>query len=102
MGKKSGKHYTLMTEAGERIKDRADVWQEYPRPQMKREKWCSLNGIWELDGMPVRVPFPPESVLAGYAGEVKERVVCDYVGAMTDRFAIAKYEELFIPKSWHG
>ena len=35
-------------------------------------------------------------------GEAKERVVCDYVGAMTDRFAIAKYEELFIPKSWHG
>ena len=35
-------------------------------------------------------------------GEAKERIVCDYVGAMTDRFAIAKYEELFIPKSWHG
>lgn len=35
-------------------------------------------------------------------GEPKERVVCDYVGAMTDRFAIAKYEEIFIPKSWHG
>lgn len=35
-------------------------------------------------------------------GEAKERVVCDYVGAMTDRFAIAKYEELFIPRSWHG
>ena len=35
-------------------------------------------------------------------GEAKERVVCDYVGAMTDRFAISKYEELFIPKSWHG
>ncbi len=35
-------------------------------------------------------------------GEAKERIVCDYIGAMTDRFAIAKYEELFIPKSWHG
>ncbi len=35
-------------------------------------------------------------------GETKERIVCDYVGAMTDRFAIAKYEELFIPRSWHG
>ncbi len=35
-------------------------------------------------------------------GESEDRVVCDYIAAMTDRFAIAKYEELFIPKSWHG
>ena len=34
-------------------------------------------------------------------GEPREKVVCDYVGAMSDRFAIAKYEELYIPKSWH-
>lgn len=35
-------------------------------------------------------------------GECRERVVCDYVGAMTDRFAIAQYEEIYIPKCWHG
>lgn len=34
-------------------------------------------------------------------GEAPEIIVCDYVGAMTDRFAIAQYNELFIPKSWH-
>ena len=34
-------------------------------------------------------------------GQPKERVVCDYVGAMSDRFAIAKYEEIYIPKTWH-
>lgn len=33
-------------------------------------------------------------------GEPKEQVVCDYVGAMSDRFAIAVYEEIYIPKSW--
>ena len=33
-------------------------------------------------------------------GEAKEQVVCDYVGAMTDRFAIATYNEIYIPKSW--
>ena len=33
-------------------------------------------------------------------GEPRERVVCDYVGAMSDRFAIAVYEDLYIPKSW--
>ena len=33
-------------------------------------------------------------------GEPRERVVCDYIGAMTDRFAIAQYEEIYIPKCW--
>ena len=33
-------------------------------------------------------------------GEPREQVICDYVGAMTDRFAIAVYEEIYIPKSW--
>lgn len=35
-------------------------------------------------------------------GEPIEKIVCDYISAMTDRFAIAVYEELYIPKSWHG
>ncbi len=35
-------------------------------------------------------------------GEPKEKVLCDYIGAMTDRFAIAKYEEIYIPKCWRG
>lgn len=33
-------------------------------------------------------------------GEPREQVVCDYIAAMTDRFAIATYEEIYIPKSW--
>ena len=33
-------------------------------------------------------------------GEPLEQVVCDHVGAMTDRYAIAVYEDIYIPKSW--
>ena len=33
-------------------------------------------------------------------GEKKERVVCDYIAGMTDRYAIAKFEEYFMPKAW--
>lgn len=33
-------------------------------------------------------------------GEPEEKIVCDYIAAMTDRFAISKYEEIYIPKSW--
>ena len=74
MGKKAGNHFILMTEAGEKIKGLEDVWQAYPRPQMKRDKWLSLNGMWELDGHSVRVPFVPESILAEYPGVVKEHM----------------------------
>lgn len=46
----------------------------------------------------------PQEYLTGMEqrGDSKERIVCDYIGAMTDRFAISLYEELTIPKSWHG
>jgi hypothetical protein len=53
------------------------VWPEYPRPQMVREKWRNLNGVWsyairpEDDGEPsewdgeILVPFAVESALSG-------------------------------------
>lgn len=33
-------------------------------------------------------------------GEPRERVVCDFIAGMTDRFAITTYEKLFIPQPW--
>lgn len=49
---------------------------EYPRPQMRREQWQCLNGIWDYaitegDELPehwdgdILVPFSPESLLSG-------------------------------------
>lgn len=35
-----------------------------------------------------------------YKGEQIERVVCDYIAGMTDRYAIKKYEDIFMPVSW--
>ena len=29
-----------------------------------------------------------------------ERIVCDYIAGMTDRYAVHKYSELFIPATW--
>lgn len=42
-------------------------WNDvYPRPQMKRRNWQSLNGIWSADnGDTCEVPFCPESALSG-------------------------------------
>ena len=37
-----------------------------------------------------------------FRGEPREQVVCDYISSMTDRFAIALYDELYVPKCWMG
>ena len=47
----------------------ASAWNRHPNPMLKREKWCSLNGEWLLNGQGIQVPFPPQSDLSGYAGD---------------------------------
>ena len=32
--------------------------------------------------------------------ETQERVVCDYVAGMTDRFAVGMFSKLILPRSW--
>ncbi len=44
--------------------------------------------------------MPSEFLKLISMGEPREKVVCDYVGAMSDRFAIAVYENIFVPRLW--
>ncbi len=44
--------------------------------------------------------LPKQYLLMLEQGEERERVVCDYIAGMTDRYAIAKFEEYFMPKAW--
>ena len=46
--------------------------------------------------------LPDEMRMLLGRGEPLERVVCDHISAMTDRYAIAKFEEIYVPASWHG
>lgn len=74
------RHYALMSDAGEqaalqRNNEKPVVWNEYPRPQMRRSDWMSLNGAWECNGQTVLVPFPPQSSLSGYHGHVGTRLI---------------------------
>lgn len=58
-------------------------WPEYPRPDLKRERWINLNGLWEYaitssvtrpkewNGK-ILVPFPVESALSGVKKRVSE------------------------------
>ena len=76
----------------------------YDNPQAKGEEEKAEQLMVTLYEYYLKNIFllPQEYQRMMYDGEAKERVVCDYVGAMTDRFAIAKYEEIYIPKCWHG
>ena len=40
--------------------------------------------------------FQPQLTFEGM-----ERTVCDYIAGMTDKYAVDKYTELFIPSNWH-
>ncbi len=75
MSKKEVTFFDLRTESGERLQPEDTVWGEYPRPQMVRENWQCLNGWWELEGAPIRVPFVPQSKISGYIGEVKDNMM---------------------------
>ena len=70
----------VMTVWGEQL-TADNVWQEYPRPSMKRQEWMNLNGIWQYYkrssinydyenratsfSRAILVPFPVESALSG-------------------------------------
>ena len=69
--------------------DPTRVLPEYPRPQMVRQRWQNLNGVWQFsvvadstEALPfgrdlpehILVPFPMESALSG-VGRHAERVV---------------------------
>ena len=81
---------------------------EYPRPQLRRQQWLCLNGLWNYQGGPtiasakqptqalhfpataerIRVPYCPESVLSGI--QRKQEINMWYQRAFT------------LPQGWQG
>ncbi len=79
-----------------------NVHLEYPRPQLVRQQWKNLNGLWEYAILPkeaiqpqiyqgkILVPFPVESALSGVAKAVGEN-------------NILWYRRVFpVPEEWSG
>ncbi|MBN2157136.1 MAG: beta-galactosidase [Candidatus Lokiarchaeota archaeon] len=90
----------IMTKWAEDV-DSTNPYPSYPRPQMKRDRWLSLNGLWNyvitrtMDKFPTRyddkilVPYPIESALSGVKRPLKPREVLWY------------HRMLIIPPEWH-
>ncbi len=76
----------------------------YTNPKAKSEEGKAIMLVETLYGYFCghRDKLPREMLMLTERGEPFERVVCDHISAMTDRYAIAKFEEIYVPVSWHG
>ena len=92
---------SIMTQWSEDVSP-TNAHQEYPRPQMVREQWLNLNGLWEYaitdkdGGMPneyqgnILVPYPIESALSGVQQMVQPNQKLWYRRTFT------------VPEDWSG
>ena len=91
----------IMTQWADDV-DPSNVLPEYPRPQMMRENWLNLNGMWDYaisakdaskpgvyDGQ-ILVPFAVESALSGVGR------------TLTADDALWYSREFSVPKQWKG
>lgn len=75
----------------------------YLNPKAKGEEYKAVNLIQHLFQYYIEhfEQLPEEfTQYEQKNSESKERIVCDYIAGMSDRFAVAKYRELNIPSSW--
>lgn len=77
-------HYELWSEASEKKKD---SWQQYyPRPQMKRKEYLILGGEWNLNGNPIKMPYPPQSLLAEYRKKIGKHLTYETSFELPENF----------------
>lgn len=74
----------------------------YTNPQAKGEEGKAENMIAALYEYYIKNfhSLPEEYKELAAKGVSEPRAVCDYISGMTDQYAMTKYAEFFIPKSW--
>ena len=73
----------------------------YKNPAVKGEEAKARDILQKL--FDYYLSHPDELPAEGrpvWESEGPERAVCDYVAGMTDRFAVTRFEEIFVPKGW--
>ncbi len=70
-----------------------------PKAKSEERKVSNIIGvIWEYYvNRPEKLPPEYKSIAEN---EGLERAICDYISGMTDKYAVAKFSELFIPAAW--
>lgn len=75
----------------------------YTNPQAKGEEIKAIQMIEQLyfyyeDQMDL---LPEQYRCRLEEGDSEEQIVCDYIAGMTDTYAVKKFEDIFVPKSWN-
>lgn len=81
-----------------------DPWPEYPRPQLQRSKWQSLNGVWKFEaseaGQAEKPPsfdalsrdvLVPSCLESGLSGVMEQNITHAWFGSQFE-----------IPEGWQG
>lgn len=74
----------------------------YRNPVAKGEEYKGMDILRSLYEHYAERPdeLPEETRLVALRDGL-DRAVCDYIAGMTDRFAVARYLDIFIPKNWN-
>ncbi len=74
----------------------------YYKSRAKRDEKKAKNIVkelfWYFSENPQEVS---EEICNNCPNDSDERIACDYIAGMTDRYAISKFQELFVPKPWY-
>lgn len=75
----------------------------YSNPQAKGEETKAIQMIEKLyfyyeDSIDL---LPKQYLDRLDMGDTEEQIVCDYIAGMTDTYAVKKFEDIFVPKSWN-
>lgn len=74
----------------------------YRNPVAKGEEKKAKEMLSRLYGYYIDHPEAlPEDFQPQLSFDGMERTVCDYIAGMTDKYAVDKYTEIFIPAGWH-
>ncbi len=101
----AGKNDICMSEQvhGAMFELRSFLFQNvYTNPQAKGEEKKVSHMIHQLYEYYISHidELPSEFLLLIQEGEAEQRVVCDFIAGMSDRYAVNLYKEIMIPKSW--